>query len=179
MNILAIDQARKGAWCVYDYEGKIPVAYGVFDFPSTQFTYAETLVGICDLVKQVIDQYDVSAVFIEDIQLRKNVSSFKRLAQLQGALVCMFEKNDYLYDYVPPSRWQNYCGARGRTSKELKHKVTKLPEDDDRKQTKILSIQAAKDLYGIDTADDNLADSIMIGHYIVNNVKIERKGISV
>lgn len=179
MNILAIDQARKGAWCVFDYDKKAPVAYGAFDFPSKQFTYAETLVGICDLVEQVIGQYDVSAVFIEDIQLRQNASSFKRLAQLQGALVCMFEKNDYLYDYVPPSRWQNYCGARGRTSAELKHKVKQLSSDDGKKQSKILSIQAAKDLYGIDTADDNLADSIMIGHYIVNNVKIERKGISV
>ena len=170
MNILAIDQARKGAWCVYDYDKKVPVAYDGFDFPVADYTYAQTMVGICDLIVSLVDRYDICAIFIEDIQLRQNVDSFKKLAQLQGALVSMFERNEYLYDFVPPSTWQSFCNARGRTSKEIKAKMTEIPSG--KKQSKILSIQAVKDLYGVDTLDDNLADSIMIGHYVVHNVVI-------
>ena len=45
-----------------------------------------------------------------------NVQSFKKLAQLQGVLINLFEKNEYLYDFVAPTQWQNYCKARGRTT---------------------------------------------------------------
>lgn len=171
MNILAIDQARKGAWCVYDYEKKTPVAYGAFDFPSDQFTYAQTMVGICDLIERLMDEHDAAAVFIEDIQLRRNVDSFKKLAQLQGALVSMFERSEYLYDFIPPSRWQSYCNARGRTTKEIKNKVTAATSD--KKQSKILSIQFVKEQFGIKTDDDNLADAICIGYFVVTNIEIQ------
>nr|DAX24488.1 MAG TPA: Lactococcus phage M3 protein [Caudoviricetes sp.] len=171
MNILAIDQARNGAWCVYDYALKAPIAYGVFSFPTEQFTYAQAMVGICDVVKDLMDRYSISAVFIEDIQLRKNADSFKKLAQLQGALVSMFERNEYLYDFVPPSKWQSYCNARGRTTKEVKSKLTKLATD--KKQSKVLSIQFVKEQFGIVTEDDNLADAICIGYFVSTNIDIE------
>lgn len=171
MNILAIDQARNGAWCVYDYENKMPIAHGTFSFPTEQFTYAQTMVGICDVVKRLMDEYCISAVFIEDIQLRKNADSFKKLAQLQGALVSMFERNEYLYDFVPPSRWQSYCNARGRTTKEIKSKLTELSQD--KKQSKLLSIQFVKEQFGIVTEDDNLADAICIGYFVSTNIKIQ------
>lgn len=174
MNILALDQARNGAWSVYDYDTKKLVSYDTFSFPTEKYTYAQAMVGICDIVSYVAEEYDIVAIFIEDIQLRKNVDSFKKLAQLQGALVSMFERNEYLYDFVPPTRWQSFCNARGRTTKEVKKKLTELPPNT--KQSKILSIQAAKALYNIDTLNDNLADSIMIGHYVVNNITIQTSG---
>lgn len=171
MKILAVDQARNGAWCVYDYEKKTPVEYGVFSFPAEDYTFAKAMVCIKTLIKNIIDTRNISAVFIEDIQLRKNVDSFKKLAQLQGCLVSMFEENEYLYDFIPPAKWQNFCNARGRTTKEIKNKVTEVSGE--KKQSKVLSIQAANRLYNINTEDDNLADSIMIGHFVVHNIKIE------
>lgn len=172
MNILAIDQARNGAWSVFDYEKKALVAHGTFNFPNEEYTYAKVMVGICDIVDTLMLKYNISAVFIEDIQLRKNPDSFKKLAQLQGALVSNFERNEYLYAFVPPSTWQNYCKARGRTSKEIKGKIMEMPQD--KKQSKILSIQAAKNTYGVETDNDNLADAIMIGHYVVHNITLQR-----
>lgn len=172
MNILTIDQARDGAWCVFDYEKKVPVAYGVFSFPLDKFTYAKALVAICDIVYDLMNQYSVSAVFIEDIQLRKNVDSFKKLAQLQGSLVSMFERNEYLYDFIPPSKWQGYCNARGRTSKEIKGKL-KEPEQSGKKQSKVLSIQYVKERFGIDTDNDNLADAVSMSDYVANNLTIK------
>lgn len=172
INILAIDQARKGAWAVFECESKKLIGTGVFEFDSKYYTYARAVMYIEDIVNIVIKAYDVSAIFIEDIQLRQNVQSFKRLAQLQGVLVNSFERNNYLYDYIAPAQWQNFCNSRGRTSKEQDAEITEL-EHDGKKRSKILSIQYVKEHFGIDTQDDNLADSICIGWYVVNNIAIE------
>lgn len=115
--------------------------------------------------------YDISAVFIEDIQLRANVQAFKKLAQLQGVLVNLFEKNEYLYGYVAPSQWQNFCKARGRNSKEIKSQVLTV-DTGGKKESKILSIQFVKDQFGIETDNDNLADAISLGFYVVNIVEL-------
>ena len=171
MNILAIDQARAGGWCIFDYEKKVPVKYGTFSFPNEEYTYAKVLVEVCDLAQSLMDENDISAVFVEDIQMRQNVLSFKRLAQLQGCLVSMFERNEYLYDFIPPSKWQGYCGARGRTAKEVKGKVTEL-EAGGKKESKMLSIQFVKERFGIETDNDNLSDAICMGYWAAMNVPI-------
>lgn len=173
MNILAVDQARNGAWSVFDYEKGTLVGYGTFSFDSKKYTYAKTILHIEEIVSEVIRAYDVSAVFIEDIQLRANVQAFKKLAQLQGVLVNLCERNEYLYGFVVPTQWQNYCRARGRNSKEVKSRVLEL-EKAGKKQSKILSIQFAKEQFGIDTENDNLADALCIGWYVVNAVDIEK-----
>ena len=173
IKILAIDQARNGAWAIFDYQSKKLVTYGTFSYDNKSFTYAKAILAIENLVDSLIKSYGISAVFIEDIQLRANVQSFKKLAQLQGVLVNLFEKNEYLYDFVAPSQWQNYCKARSRTTKEIKEKI-KAPEASGKKESKILSIQFVKEKYNVDTENDNLSDAICIGHYAVNHFKIER-----
>lgn len=171
MKILAVDQARHGAWAVYDYEGKKLLDYGTWGFDSKNYTFEQAILHIEALLSEVIRTHDIDAVFLEDIQLRKNVQSFKKLAQLQGVLVNMCEKTNILYNLVAPTQWQNYCKARGRTTKEIKSKITSV-EPTGKKTSKILSLQAARDIYGIVTENDNLADATMIGYYVVNNIKI-------
>ena len=80
--------------------------YGTFSFGSKKYTYAKAILAIETLVDELIKENDIAAVFIEDIQLRVNVQSFKKLAQLQGVLVNLFEKNEYLYSFVAPTQWQ-------------------------------------------------------------------------
>lgn len=174
MKILAVDQARRGAWSIFDYEKKELIKYGTFEFDSRHYTFAQANLNIERVIESVIKENDVSAVFIEDIQMRQNVQSFKRLAQLQGVLVNLFEKNEYLYSYVAPTQWQNYCKARGRTTKEAKKKIQEL-EASGKKASKILSIEFVKQQFDIDTDNDNLADACCIGYYVVNNIIIERK----
>ena len=171
MNILAIDQARNGAWSVFNYEEKKLIACGTFCFPLEKYTYAKAMVGIGDIVEKQVRLHDVAAIFPEDIQMRKNIDSFKKLAQLQGSLVSMFERNEYLYDFVAPSKWQSYCGASGRTGAEIKAKCVEAQLG--KKRSKMLSIQYVKEQFGIDTENDNLADAICIGDYVVNNVAIK------
>ena len=168
---MAIDQARSGAWSVFDYETKELVGYGTFSFDSKKYTYAKAVLHIEDLIASLLKSYDIAAVFIEDIQLRANVQAFKKLAQLQGVLVNLFERNEYLYGYVAPSQWQNFCKARGRNSKEIKSQVLAV-ETDGKKESKILSIQFVKDQFGIETDNDNLADAISIGFYVTSVVEL-------
>ena len=171
VNILAVDQARSGAWAIFEYETGTLLGYDVFSFDFKHYTYAQAIMAIEDLLWKVMQEHNVEAVFIEDIQLRANVQSFKKLAQLQGVLVNLFERNEYLYGYVAPSQWQNFCRARGRNTKEIKSNVLAL-HSDGRKESKMLSIQFVKDQFGIETENDNLADAICIGWYVVNEVKI-------
>lgn len=174
MKILAIDQARDGAWSVFDYEERKLVSCGEFFFPANEYSFESAVFYITKTVAALIDDYKVSAVFIEDIQYQNNIKSYKKLAQLQGALISLFEGNNYLYDFIPPVRWQNACNARGRNSKEKTKNVAKpLPKK--RADLKQLSIQFVKENYGVETMNDNLADAICIGHFIVNNVKITTK----
>ncbi|MDB7829114.1 crossover junction endodeoxyribonuclease RuvC [Intestinimonas butyriciproducens] len=172
LNILAIDQARNGAWSVFDYESKTLIGYGTFSFDTKKYTYAKAVLHIDELIDLVIRAYDISAVFIEDINLRVNVQAFKRLAQLQGVLVNSFEKNEYLYGYIAPSQWQGFCKARGRNTKEVNSRVLEL-EREGKQKSKILSIQFVKEQFGIDTENDNLTDAICIGWYVVNMVELE------
>ena len=171
MNILAVDQARKGAWAVFSYEKKELIDCGAFEFPAEKFTYSKAIVQIEDLIRSVIEKYDVSAVFLEDIQLRANVQAFKKLAWLQGVLVNLLERNEYLYDVIAPSKWQSFCMARSRNTSEIKAKV-KQAGLDGRHATKMLSIQFVKDHFGIETEDDNLADAVCIGWYVVNEIEL-------
>lgn len=172
MRILALDQARACGWSVFDYETKELVDYGAFTFGNLTHTYYQAVAGIVSVVDELIKKYDVEAVFAEDIQLRQNVVSFKRLAWIQGALIGYLEPNEYLYDFVHPTQWQNFCKARTRTSKEIKGKVTEV-DGALKKSTKVLSIQYVKDKFGVVTTNDNLADSICIGDYVVNKVEIK------
>ncbi len=183
MKILSIDQARTGAWCVYDYETKKPVVYDAFSFPLAKYTYAKAIVGICDIVEDLMVEHNISAVFIEDIQLRRNVNSFKKLAQLQGALVSMFERNEYLYGYVSPSKWQSFCKKQEipkviveeemcDEAGEEKNGEKEAPAN--KKQSKMLSLEFVRDHFGIETTNDNVADAICMGYYVVHCEKIEQ-----
>ena len=161
IKILAIDQARNGAWSVFDYETKTLEAYGGFSFNNKDYTYAKAIRAIEELVDSLIKTYDISAVFIEDIQLRVNVQSFKKLAQLQGVLINLFEKNEYLYDFVAPTQWQNYCKARGRSSKEIKEKIKAL-ELSGKKESKILSIQFVKEKFNVEEYNRQIIEKLEI-----------------
>lgn len=172
MRILALDQARNGGWSVFEHQTGELVAYGGYSYENAKYTYAQAILQIENLVDSLVVKYDVSAVFLEDIQLRFNVNSFKKLAHLQGVLVNYCEKNSLLYGYISPSQWQGYCKARGRNTKEIRDNVTKL-EHSGLKDSKILSMQFVKDQFHIDTDNDNIADAICIGHFVCETINIK------
>ena len=175
MNILALDQARHGGWAVFDTNTHKLIEYGAFNFDDKQYAFDEVLYQVVLLIHKLMCQYDCAALFIEDIQMQTNVQGFKRLAQLQGAILYYCAANEILVSTVTPSQWQNYCKARGRTNKEIKSGVTTLAQPG-KKQSKVLSLEYVRDTYGVGTTNDNVSDAICIGTYVVNNITLRTKG---
>ena len=171
MKILAVDQARRGGWAIFDYDKKRLLKYGTYNFPDKRYSFPQAVKLIETYVENLIFSNNIDAVFIEDINLRFSALVFKKLAQLQGVLINLFEKTGILYDCVPPSTWQNYCKTRGRTTKEIKSGTLEA-NTSGKKESKVLSIEFVEDHFGVSTRDDNMADAICIGWYVVNNTDI-------
>lgn len=172
IRILAVDQARSGAWAVYDYESKEIVDYGVFKVGDS-YSFEEFLYMITCKLEYLVELYDIDAVFFEDTQFQNNVNTFKKLCWLQGAIISWLQSQNILYEIITPSQWQNYCNARGRSIKEKKAAVTTA---ESRKKGKALTIEYVRNQFGIETDNDNLADALCIGFYVVNNIVI-KKGV--
>ena len=170
MKVLAVDQARHGAWAVFDTDNKMLIDCGTWVFSNKRYTFEEAILKTEYLLEDIVRTKGIDIVFLEDIQLRQNVKTFKKLAQLQGVLINFCERNGYRYGVIQPTKWQNFCNARGRTQKEIKDNVERLEVDTTKKKSKVLSMQAVKSIYGIDIKNDNLADAIMIGYFVVNNL---------
>ena len=164
MKILAIDQARRGAWAVFDTQTKALERYGVWEFPNRIYPFPKAVYEITSLIADLIDEHSIGAVYIEDVSLGPNPQAFKRLAQLQGALINLFEQfsdvdttggSGIVYDIIPPTQWQAFCGVL------QKHR------------TKELSRAFVKEQFGIDTEDHNLTDAVAIGWYAANQLEIK------
>ena len=175
MKILSIDQARHGGWAIFDFEQKKLLEFGSYNFRTNESTFAQEVVSIEKYISDLIISKNISAVFIEDVHLEKNHNVFKTLSQLQGVLINLFEKHKYLYEIIAPSQWQGFCKAKGRNSKEIKAKLTTTQSSEERlkkKRTKIMSLEYVSSKFNVDTSDDNIADAICIGDYVVNNIPI-------
>lgn len=163
MKILAVDQARHGGWAVFDTDTKGLLSCGVYDFSDRNISYSLAILRIESFIDDLIVKNQACAVYFEDIQMQGNVQAFKRLAQLQGVLINLCEKNGYRYGLIPASKWQHWCRKRHEIS-ELDEDIRCLPV----RQTKKFSLQYVRDVYGVHTTDDNMADAVCIGAVAVN-----------
>ena len=173
MKILSVDQARNGAWSIFDFEKKELLRYGTFEYRSYKYTFAQAVLNIERLINSLIQEHQIDVVFIEGIQLRCNVKSYCALAQLQGVLINLFEKNQYSYFVVPPVAWQNYCKAKKEKNRQA------IEAAQGKKNSKMLSINFVKEKFDISTTNDNLADAICIGWYVCNNYQMQGDVLSV
>ena len=156
MRVLAIDQARHGGWAIYD-DDSLDTA-GVWNFDSKDYTFERAVLQIERTVFTLIAKYDIDYLIYEDIQMQRSTKAFKRLAQLQGVLINLAVYSEIPYTIVHPKTWQAY---RDKTFPELKGL-----------ENKKRSIAAVKELFDIETENDNLADAICIGYYAANNLSL-------
>lgn len=171
IRILAVDQARNCGWSVWDYTDKALIDYGALNYEAS-VSFEEMILQMTKDLWGIIYDHDVDAVFFEDTQYQMNIDSFKKLCWLQGGLILWLRENDLLYNIIPPSRWQGYCNARGRSSSEVKSNAQSA--NIAKKKGKALTIEYVREQYGIETNDDNLADAICIGFYVVNNIALKK-----
>lgn len=112
------------------------------------------LLKICE----ILDQYDIDAVYMEKSVLRSNVDTVQKLANLAGGIMLYCAKNNIEFNHPLPSEWRARIGIK--QSNKIKREV--LKEE---------AVLAVKNEYGIDVNDD-ISESILIARSAFNLPKI-------
>ena len=74
IKILAVDQARHGAWAMFNYESKELIGHGTWSFDNKKYTFPKAVRNIEVLIENIMNTQGIDAVFYEDIQLRVNAT---------------------------------------------------------------------------------------------------------
>ena len=113
------------------------------------------LLKICE----ILDQYDIDAIYMEKSVLKSNVDTVQKLANLAGGIMLYCAKNNIEFNHPLPSEWRAKIGIK--QSNKIKREV--LKEE---------AIFAVKREYGINVNDD-VAESILIARSAFDLPKIE------
>lgn len=112
------------------------------------------LLQICD----ILDQYDVDAIYMEKAFSKQNVDTTMKLANLAGGVMLYCAKNGIEFNHPLPSVWRSKIGIE--QSNKIKRDVLKAE-----------AIKAVKNEYKIDVNDD-VAESILLARSAFNLPKI-------
>ena len=152
-NILALDQAsRTSGWAVFQEEKLI--ASGTFTYEDDDF--ALRLVKIRNKVISLIEQYKITKILLEDIQLQgqtNNVETYRKLAEVRGVLSELACELHIPHEIIHSQSWKSTLGIKGR----------------DRNTQKRNAQEYVAVTYGKKVSQDE-SDAICIGsHYIYSN----------
>ena len=157
--IIALDQSTQLTGYAI-FQDKDLIAHGVFS-PSGDYEHR-----IVKLRQWLLDKLEPLKpnveVYFEDIQLQDlgggsiGITTFKKLAHVQGALIVTCIEEDVPYTIVPAATWRKTCGVKGRVRNEYKPAA----------QAHVL------EKYGIQATEDE-ADAICIGEYGVKNFSLD------
>lgn len=145
--ILALDNAtEKMGISIYD-NGKL-VYYQLLTFSGN---FDSRITKIFEVVTNtMIGNWKPDYIVMEDIQYQNNYQTYKKLAMLLGVLTvaAKFAKIDYRI--IAPVQWRSHYQITGKRD-EIKLKAVKL----------------VNTMYNINVIDD-VAEAILIGHYIAD-----------
>lgn len=143
--ILALDCAiRTSGYAVFENNELKTFSHFSTLNNSIEDRIEEVRKNVSFLLEQGIDY-----VILEDIQLQRNVSTFKALAKLQGVLENMFIRKNIKYLLVHNASWRKEVGVKGRKSKEQKENAQNI----------------VREIFDIEVTEDE-ADAILIGLYL-------------
>ena len=148
IRVLGLDQAtRLTGWSIYD--NKELVKYGTFETSLNDEIARDH--AIKEWLINVINLWQIDIVGIEGIQYQSTmgVTTFEKLARLQGILLDTLYENKIQYKICPTNTWRAHCGVKGRTRSDKKKSMQML----------------AKKWFDITITDDE-ADAIGIGKYV-------------
>lgn len=93
LNFLCLDLSLdRTGWSVF-IKGTL-VEYGNVDCNSSKISHVERLMCIRDSITEVLDNYVLDCVIIEDVHYSKNIDTYKRLCELRGLILAAS------YEYV-------------------------------------------------------------------------------
>ncbi len=110
--------------------------------------YDLKIFDLCDYIEELFKKYDIDFCVLEDIQCQLSSNTFKKLAELQGAIIHTCYKYNVNYKLIHSSTWRSGLKIKGKKREELKEQSKKY----------------VLNKYGIDVTDD-ISDSICIGTY--------------
>jgi Holliday junction resolvasome RuvABC endonuclease subunit len=145
--ILALDNAtEKMGLSIYD-NGKL-VYYHLLTFSGN---FDSRITKIFEVATKVmIANWQPDYIVMEDIQYQNNYQTYKKLAMLLGVLTVAAKSSKIDYRIIAPVQWRSHYQISGKRE-DIKAKAVKL----------------VKTMYNIDVIDD-IAEAILIGHYIVD-----------
>lgn len=161
MNILSIDASTKSSgWAVF--ENTKLIDYGCLTASSTDLI--KRIHKIVDGLDEILQKYEIDKIILEEVRPEnglQNIQTHRALMWLQGQIAVMIHDNHaaVTIEYVYPNEWRAKCGIK--TGAGVKRQSLK-PAD----------IKFVKDNYNLDVNDD-IADSIGIGHAYVNKLNNE------
>ena len=185
LKVLAIDQARKGAWSVYDSKTKELLDYGTYDYEYEceqvpkkdgslknkrirKYDYEEAMVLVEKLLMTLIREHNVKMVFLEDVPSIRYSTASRQLLRLQGALIAYLAKRGIPHELVMPRVWQAKYKYKDRDLTKEQRAYKRSIDKINIRQTKKDSLLAVKKIFNMELDNDDLADAILIGHYAVN-----------
>lgn len=151
-NLLALDQASLTSGFAVFKNGKL-YDYGKFTFSDDDI--AKRLVKIRNKVIELIEQYEITEVAFEDIQMQNNVNNvqtFKTLAEVYGVILELLQEKEMKYIIISSNTWKSTLGIKGRARAEQKRNAQ----------------QFVLNTYNIKAIQDT-CDAICIGTHVINN----------
>lgn len=145
--ILALDNAtEKMGISIYD-NGKL-VYYHLLTFSGN---FDSRITKIFEVVTTVmIGNWQPDYIVMEDIQYQNNYQTYKKLAMLLGVLTVAAKSAKIDYRIIAPVQWRSHYQITGKRD-DIKAKAVKL----------------VNTMYNINVIDD-VAEAILIGHYIAD-----------
>ena len=154
MKILALDQAAKTGWSIFD--NTILVAYGIIDYSKIN-DVIERNSKLKKAIMKLIRKYKPEVFVLEDIQYQKNILTYKQLARLLGTIENYFFERKYAFEIVKPGEWRKTCHIKGRKRKEQKRNAQLW----------------VKKYFNIHVSEDE-ADAICIGWHMVKKMGLDK-----
>ena len=146
--LLAFDQSTaKTGWAFFD--GENLVKYGVVDKVKIKNTPDRIRAMYLGIIS-IIDQCKPDKVIVEAVQQQASPATSMMLSQLQGMVIGYLYEHNINVDSPLPTQWRKKLGFQ--QGKGIK-----------RSDLKKQSLIYIKDIYGIDTESDDIADAICIG----------------
>jgi Holliday junction resolvasome RuvABC endonuclease subunit len=102
------------------------------------------------VTKVMIEGWKPDFIVMEDIQYQNNYQTYKKLAMLLGVLTVAAKSAKLDYRIIAPVQWRSHYQISGKRD-DIKTKAVKL----------------VNTMYNIDVIDD-VAEAILIGHYIAD-----------
>lgn len=133
------------------------VDYGKITAEGSDFMrYSQQKESIIKLINTIKKQYPNESVkiMLEDIQMQRNTTTFKQLAQLQGVVATGILEHfpEIKFDFIYAAQWKGFAKIKGKNRTEQKRNAQ----------------QAVIDMFNI-TATQDEADAILIGYYIAQH----------